>query len=135
MERWYGISTGDGDNGVSRIWPSYMVKTDRPWDLARLAAEHEFRDGAGKEWARRNVDIDGDEEFGICAMFLDPPCEETADGEYPEIENPEDAEDGRNWSEFNGAWLIVDVYPIDDETRENSTAPEYESIAACFGET
>lgn len=131
--RWYGVSTGDGNNGVSHLWPSYMVKTDDPWKLAELAAAHEFRDGAGKAWAARHVEIDGEEDFCISAVFYDPPCEDTDDGEYPETNDPEDAEDGRNWSQYNGAWLIVDVYPIDDDTRENSTAPEYESLTECFG--
>lgn len=133
--RWYGVSTGDGNNGVSHLWPNYMVKTADPWKLAELAAAHEFKEGAGKQWADRNVEIDGDADFCISAVFYNPPCEDTADGEYPDVENPEDAEDGRNWSEYNGAWFIVDVYPIDDDTRENSSAPEYESIEACFGES
>ena len=129
--RLYGISTGNGNDGLSRMFAGYYVRTTDPWRLAELAAISQFKT-SGFAWAKRNVDIDGDAEFGISAVFLAPPCEDTPDGEYPELPEGvdyEDAEDGRNWSDANGAWMIVEVFP-DSEPRDG--APVYESIDDAF---
>src|ERR1700680_702081 len=133
----YGVSTGNGNNGVSHIFADYYVKTDQPWRLAELAALAQFKPGSGMTWAKEHVEIDGEAEYGISAVFYNPPCNDTADGEYPETQrcglceetwigapsdcpacgsdetesNDENAEDGRNWCDGNGAWLIIEVFP------------------------
>jgi hypothetical protein len=127
--RMYGVSSGNGNDGVSQLFADYYVATDKPWKLATLAAIVKFKHGAGMQWALRHVDIDGDAESTIYACFDAPPCEETPDGEYPDVENPEDAEDGRNWSDGNGAWLIIEVFPVQGY-REGR--PHYESLEAAF---
>jgi hypothetical protein len=80
------------------------------------------------------MEIDGDSEYGLSGVLYAPPCEDTADGEYPDLPDGveyEDAEDGRNWSEHNGAWLICEIFPEADP-REGT--PVYESIASAFSE-
>jgi hypothetical protein len=127
----YGISSGNGNDGVSHMFASYYVNTDQPWRLAKLAAVSQMKEGAGQAWALRNIEIDGEAEYCISAIFYDPPCEDTADGEYPELpwSESEDAEDGRNWSDGNGAWMIVEIFP-EDEPRDGR--PVYENLIAAF---
>lgn len=127
--RLYGVSTGDGNNGISHMFPSYYVKTNKPWRLARLAAVNEFKADVGRAWAMRHMDIDGEAMSTIAATFACPPCQSTADGEYPDVDNPEDAEDGRNWQENNGSWLIVEVFP-EDSPRDGTTT--YDSLSEAF---
>jgi hypothetical protein len=127
--RLYGVSIGNGNDGVSRMYADYYVKTDDPWRLARLAAISTFKPGAGQSWAQRHVDVDGDADFGIYATLFNPPCEDTADGEYPDSDNPEDEEDGRNWSDGNGAWTIFEIFP-EDEPRDGR--PAFDSIEDAF---
>lgn len=130
----YGVSSGNGNDGVSRIFADYYCRTNEPWRLADLAALNQFKAGTGQEWALRNMESDGEAEHGITVEFLNPPCEDTADGEYPELESDEDseaAEDGRNWSDNNGAWLILEVYPVEEsDARPGVTIAE--SLADCF---
>jgi len=127
----YGVSSGDGNNGVSHMFADYYVRTNEPWTLARAAMLAEFKTGKGHAFALANMEIDGEAEYTISAMILNPPCEDTEDGSYPECDNEEEAEDGRNWSEANGAWLIVEVFP-DNEPREGR--PVYESIDDALSE-
>ena len=111
----YGVSTGDGNNGVSHMFADYYVQTDNPWRLARLALVASFND----EWKARALDaadIDGESEYTIRAVILDPLDEESY-------------EDEESWSSVNGAWLIVDVFP-EDEPREGR--PIYASLDDAF---
>lgn len=142
--RLYGVSTGDGNNGVSHMFADYYVITGDPWRLALAATLAEFKSGFGKAWALRNVDIDGDSEYGISACLYNPPCEDSEDGEYPDHcpaydalglmeynghdcdESPDDCEDGRNYSDGNGAWFLLDVFPAEDLDTRNR--PVYDSI-------
>jgi hypothetical protein len=32
--KWYSVSSGDGNNGVSRMYPDYYVRTADPFHLA-----------------------------------------------------------------------------------------------------
>ncbi len=129
--RLYGVSSGNGNNGISRMFADYYVRTNDPWRLAELAIISQFKPGSGQAWAQRNADIDGEEEYGISACIYNPPCEDSSDGEYPDSDDPENEEDGRNWSEFNGAWLLVDTWRADsdEDTRDR---PVYDSIEECF---
>ncbi len=130
----YGVSSGNGNNGVSQMWPDYYVRTNAPWTLARAAILSLFKVGKGQSWALRNVDVDGDSEYTIYATLANPPCEDTPDGEYPDIEDESEAseaEDGRNWSEHNGSWLIVEVFPETEDPREGR--PIFDSLLEAFG--
>jgi hypothetical protein len=136
----YGVSHGNGNNGVSQLYPDYYVRTSDPWRLARLAVLGEFKEGKGQAWAGRHVDIDGDGNYTIYATIDAPPYEDSADGEYPDLPEGvewEDAEDGRNWQEHNGSWHITEVFPVTNEEHviENTTRPVYESIEDAFTES
>lgn len=112
----YGVSFGNGNDGVSQMFADYYVRTNDPWTLARAAMLSQFKPGMGHAWANRHMDVDGDSESTIFAALFSPPCEDTKDGEYPELPEDvdfEDAEDGRNWGMHNGAWMICEVFPED----------------------
>jgi hypothetical protein len=121
VARRYAVSSGNGNDGVSHYWPDYIVTTDDPWTLARLAALTAFKPEF-QSWAADNLDVDGDEEYGIQAMILDPPADE---------DESNDEESGF-WSDANGAWRLWNVYSA-DEVSDDSSAPEYDSLEACFG--
>lgn len=126
--RLYGVSFGNGNDGVSQMFPSFYVRTNTPYDLALAALLSEFKPGKGQAWAARHADVDGEPDYTIYATLSCPPCEDTEDGEYPELEDGveyEDAEDGRNWDMHNGSWMICEVFP-EDEPREGT--PVYDSL-------
>ena len=111
----YGVSSGNGNDGVSHMFADYYVNTDDPWRLARLALVASFKD----EWKARALDaatVDGESEYTISAMIHDP-----LDEEY--------GEDEESWGNVNGAWLIVEVFPEDDP-REGR--PVYDSLDDAF---
>jgi hypothetical protein len=117
----YAVSSGNGNDGISHYWPDYIVTTDDPWTLARLAALTEFKPEF-QSWAASELHVDGDEEYGIQAMILDPPADEDESAD----------EASCSWSEAHGAWRLWDVYSA-DEVSGDSSAPEYDSLEACFG--
>jgi len=135
--RWYGVSSGNGNDGVSQMFPDYYVFTSDPWELARLAVVSTFKDGAGKAWCERHLEIDGEADYTIRATIDAPPCDDTPDGEYPDLPDYmywEDAEDGRNWSDGNGAWLIFEVFPAEvTDSDVQYDAPMYEHPLLAFG--
>ncbi len=108
----YGVSYGDGHNGVSHMFPDFYVKTNEPWRLARLAILSAFKPKAF-EWASKEADIDGEAEYTIAACVYNPP----------------DDEDG-SWCEANGAWMICEVFP-EEEPRDGVML--YDSIGEAFG--
>lgn len=118
--RIYGVSSGNGDDGVSHMFADYYVKTDKPWLLAQAAMLAEFKPGKGQEFALNQLQIDGEPEYCLSAVIHDPPND---DGEE------ELCDDGSSWSESNGAWLIVEVFP-EDEPRDGR--PTYDSLEECF---
>jgi hypothetical protein len=149
IPHWYGVSSGNGNDGVSRTWPNYYVRTCEPYALARCAMLSEFKEGEGQAFALESMEIDGEAEYGITTMILDPPDDEAEAepafestyhcdscnhewtdeselsnrtcpkcGESEEVtEEPIEAEpeDSGSWSEFNGAWLIIEVFRIEPE--------------------
>lgn len=136
--RYYGVSTGDGNNGVSHMFADYYVKTSEPWRLAELAALSEFKKGEGQEWARENMQIDGEEDYTISVVFYE--SKETQD-ERAEMQERLDAmdEDSDEAQELyddiesfgcDSAWFIVEIFPEDD-MREGR--PVYESLEDAFG--
>ena len=50
--KWYGVSSGDGNNGVSHMFADYYVKTAEPYRLAELAVLTLFKREA-IDWANR----------------------------------------------------------------------------------
>jgi hypothetical protein len=150
----YGVASGNGNDGVSHMYANYYVRTNDPWRLAELALLAEFKP-SGIAWAKSHSEIDGESDYTISAVIYNPPCEDTKDGEYPTLYrcaeceltsdsqecgqcgescdelDYEEYEDGRNWCDGNGAWLIVEVYPIEDgESRDGY--PVYDSIEDAF---
>lgn len=125
-------------------YPVYHVCDDGdPWKLAEIAAISSFNDRA---WAKENVEIDGEADYGITACFYNPPDDEpwlyvcqscghestTEYDECPECESEDIEEvDNGTWSDANGAWLLCEVFPVDME-EERSSAPRYDSLADCF---
>lgn len=114
--RLYGVSYGDGNNGVSHMFADFYVKTDDPWRLAHLALVNYFT----SEWqdqAMEEMDIDGDAQFTITACLYEP-----LDREPPE-------EDGTSYCDANGAYFITDVFPEDDPKKDR---PIYDSLEEAF---
>jgi hypothetical protein len=114
--RWYGVSSGNGNDGVSQMYPDYCVRTCDPWSLARLAAITAMNERY-QDWASEVVEVDGEAEYTISATILDPP-------DAP-------CDDGSSWSDSNGAWHIVEVFPV-DEPDERMIAYD-DGLAATFG--
>jgi hypothetical protein len=84
----------------------------------------EFSDGQGKAWAMDNIDIDGEADYTISAMVLNPPDDET------ESDDDCDSDDDcGTWSDANGAWMICEVFP-DDEPRSGRMV--YDSLSDAF---
>lgn len=136
--RWYGVSSGNGNDGVSHTWPDYYVRTADPYRLAELAIVGRFNTD-GYAWAIENSEIDGEAEYGICAMILNPPDDGTDDRDHSQCEEGDDCEgcdacegEGSSYSDINGAWLIVEVWPIEDMDDERSSAMQYDSLIDAF---
>ena len=131
--KYYGVSSGDGNNGVSQLFPDYIVKTDDPWQLAYLASLSEFKAGEGQEWAKENMEIDGEEDYTIYVIFM-----ESAETQEERKELEEQAE--ARGEEFDHdsfgcdyAWLILEIFPLKWD-EDMSQCQVYESLEDCFGE-
>jgi hypothetical protein len=149
--RYYGVSTGDGNNGVSHLFPDYYVKTSDPWRLAVLAALSEFK-ADGKAWARTNMDIMGEADYTISVVFHE--SKETQDEREEMVayrDGLKDQFDGGKESKErlaeieseieeldseieafgeDCAWFIVEVFP---ERNLCGGRPVYESLDEAFG--
>jgi hypothetical protein len=134
----YGVSFGNGNNGVSHMFPDYYVRTSDPWSLARLAVIASFKT-PGQRWSAESVNVDGESEYTISAVIYDPPAD-TADG-FPEespnygscdADESEEDSDGGSYSEHNGAWLICEVFP-EDESDLRDGKMVYDSIIDAIG--
>lgn len=113
--RWYAVSTGNGNDGVSHMFPDYYVKTNDPWLLAHAAMISEWND---RWWAAENVEVDGGAEYNIQAVIYEGPEGET---------------------QFGAAEMLLDVFPVsDDELPDISDPwhkPMYESIEDAIDST
>lgn len=111
----YGVSTGNGNDGVSHIYASYYVRTNDPWELAKRAVIDHFSN-TKRHWVEDVVEIEGGDEQVSATIY-----------EGPEGE-----------TEFGAAWFILDVFLEDDEDwlikRIEGLTPVYDSIEAAFGE-
>ena len=104
--RWYGVSSGNGNDGVSHMYPDYYVRTCEPFALARAAAIAEWKPKFYR-WAADSVDVDGEAEYVISATFYEGPNGET---------------------EFGAAELIVEVFPVDAVDAESGRRMAYDNL-------
>lgn len=104
--RIYGVSYGNGNDGVSQLYPDFYVRTDEPYRLARCALIDTMRTIAGRNFAARTMEIDGEAEFTISATLMYGPHDE---------------------SEFGAAWLICEVFPV-AESDVRDSKPMYDSL-------
>ena len=111
--RRYAVSYGNGNDGLSRLFPAFFVwaDPDRIWDVARVAMM--TRGDASRRWLKANTHVDEAGPDAMQACIYDPP------------KSP-------GWSDHNGAWRLCEVYPA-DEASDNSEAPEYASPSKAFG--
>lgn len=111
----YGISYGNGNDGVSHMFPDFYCTTDKPYDLARLAIITNMKD-AYQDWAAEEVDVQGEAEFGIQGCLYEGP-----DGE----------------TEFGAAYMLADVFLVDDSELPDASDPYaklvYANLDECFG--
>ena len=136
MPRWYGVSSGNGNDGVSHLYPDYYVRTCEPYRLAELAMVTQFNDGAGKAFAAENLETDGEADYTITCMIRNPP-DDGSDRDHSECENGEDCEGceecipDSDYCDANGAWQIIDVFPVDESDMREKW--EYASLSDAFG--
>ncbi len=119
----YGVSTGNGNDGVSHMHPDYYVLTDDPWRLAKAACADMFKPGEhGMTWALENMTVDGEAEYTITACISDPPVE---DGE-------DEPAEGESYCDANGAWLILEVFPVEEDEARGQLINIYDSIESAL---
>lgn len=109
--RLYGVSFGDGNNGVSHMYADYYVRTADPFLLAAVAQLASFND-AWKTAAAEAIEIDGEAEFTISATVYNP------------VDQPDS-----DWCDSNGAWSICEVFP-DSDPRPGALV--YDSMEEAF---
>ncbi len=166
MPHWYGVSFGNGNDGVSHMYPNFFVRTCEPYTLAAAAMLSDFKPSEGVAWASENMEVDGDAEYGISATLYDPPddgkdyeaeleaAQEAVDDAHYALQEAIDAEDQEaedaaqtqleeardalttledsdpgSWSEFNGAWMICEVFRVDEPDGRRSA---YDSLSEAF---
>jgi hypothetical protein len=87
--RWFAVSSGNGNDGVSHTFPDYYCRCTAPeaYDLAAAAMISQFDagEGAGYKWAAENCEVSGEADYTITAEILNPPEDETEDPDYQEI--------------------------------------------------
>jgi hypothetical protein len=134
--RWYGVSFGNGNDGVSNVFPSYCVRTADPWKLAHAALLANFNDvplndgpQTWREWASENVEVDGEAEFGITATIYDPPDEDDEEPDYEELA----INAGYMVSCINNEyyWHPKDEPELDERDRNQVHDTEAEAWQAC----
>lgn len=128
--RTYGVSYGNGNDGVSQLYPDFYVTTDKPYKLALGAMIDQFK----PDWmarAKEACTVDGEAEFTIYATISDP-LEDEPEPVAADAESDDDSEtvtddDAGSWSDANGAWKIAEVFPVAaDDVRDS--APSFDSI-------
>lgn len=115
--RWYGVSSGNGNDGVSHLFADYYVRTDDPWRLAECAIASEFKPEYQCN-ALEVAEIDGDPAHTISAVIFS----ET---------DVASSVTGLDEDDLDSAFLIVDVFPVEHEDIRE-TVPAYNSLTECF---
>ena len=117
----YGVSSGNGNMGVSHIFADYYVRTNDPWRLATLAMVSQFKEQYVKD-AIEACEVDGEPEYTVTACILEPldavPCEDD-----------DCTHDDCSYSNVNGAAHLIHVFP-DDKPREGR--PIYDNLEDAF---
>ena len=103
----YGVSYGNGNDGVSHLWPYFYVRTADPYTLAAAALLDLFGADYQTRYARR-LRLEGEAEFAITASIDDPIG-------------------SAGWSEVNGTWKICEVFPV-DAADVRPEPPQYISV-------
>lgn len=125
----YAVSSGNGNDGVSHIFPDYYVYTDDPWRLAALAMVASFKP-TFKQAAADVVEVDGEADYTISATIYNP-----EDVDPAESDENEDDEDAGMYCNANGAWQIIEVFRDDGPDMVNPWhKPIYDSLEDCFGD-
>lgn len=106
--RWYAVSRGNGNDGVSHIFPDYFVYTAHPFDLAEHDCIQQWKP-KWREWAAEAVEVDGEADYTIRATIYEGPNGET---------------------QFGAAELIVEVFPVD---QPDDDRPTYDGLTAALG--
>jgi hypothetical protein len=85
--RWFAVSSGNGNDGVSQMWPDYYCRctSDEAFTLASAAMISQFKPGAGYAWVAENCEVDGESDYTITACISDPPEEEADEPDYRDI--------------------------------------------------
>lgn len=132
--RWFGVSFGNGNDGVSRSFPSYYVRTNDPYHLAACAMLANFNNATAEDKARiiDATEVDGEADYGVNATIYNPEDIEPEDRSFGECdlcdnpdkckdqmmcdlgEMPAEDEESELWCNVNGAWLICEVFPVDE---------------------
>ena len=112
--RWYGVSTGDGNNGVSHMFPDYYVFTNDPWELAERAATSSLKPDT-------EFEVDGDDDYTISAVVYDDPSF------YDDYDENADYSD---W-ESGPAPFILEVFPVNQDEIDKAKADPYGKF--CYG--
>lgn len=131
MPHWYGVSFGNGNDGVSHTFASYYVRTCDPWTLAAAAMLSDFKEGKGQDWALEAMEIDGEAEYTISATIYDPP-DDNESGDESDGESDESFDD-ESWSSVNGAWMICDVFRVQPD--DMGRAWKYTSLDDAYSES
>ena len=137
-ERYYGIATGDGNSGISHSFPDYIVLTDKPWQLAELAAYATFKDDPViQEWVKKNMDIDGDANYGITVAFPESmEFQQEREAAYEEYEKrreeaetagEEFEEDDPSEEYMESTWFMIDIFPMDASEVDRRSCDVYDS--------
>lgn len=156
--RLYGVSYGNGNDGVSQLFPNFYVWTDDPYNVARLAMIGQFGAKEDMEYAAEAVDVDGEAGCTVSATILDPPDDEPEGRGYYRCDNcanhwKEEAKEDESkecpkcgstveqsdlditssWSDNNGAWKIVEVFGVEEDDIRKGVSV-YDSLEDAFNE-
>jgi hypothetical protein len=153
--RYWLVSYGNGNDGVSRYYPPIAVRTCDPWELARLALLYEWQ-----PIVRQEVDdamgVDGDAEYGIYATLYEEPGSKEPPECQCDASDDDDADHDRYCplsddyeGESGPAEMIVEVFlwdgavahatldggydPVDYGDAISSDPRCHDSLAAAFG--
>lgn len=87
--RWFAVSFGNGNDGVSHTFPDYYVRTCEPFHLAAVAMLANFNNASPEDKARiiDATQIDGESDYTISACVYNPEDVEAPDESEPDYES------------------------------------------------
>jgi hypothetical protein len=135
--KWYAVSYGNGNDGVSHMFPDYYVRTCYPYQLATLAMVDRFKPDA-MEWALDATQVDGEADYTIQAVIYNPP-DDNEDRDHSHCDDGDDCDgcdqcegDDMDYCSTNGAWMLADIFRVDVDDMQD--IPQYDSISSAFSE-